>query len=322
MKNKLIRQIMEHEVFRHQPPVLVDVGASGEIHEEWAEIAPYSLCIAFDGDDREFKSDKSSESGYRELILYHRVLTAKEEEKCDFFLTVSPYCSSTLPPDTAGLKPYSFRPFFEVEKQLQLKSVTLNEVLKENSLDYIDWFKTDSQGTDLRLFASLPEAVAEKVKIADFEPGIIDAYCGEDKFYDLLKWMNGKNFFLDTLDVECVYRIQPETLQSFQLSSKVWRYAKPTPGWVNLTFLSNGAGSEAWTLRDTLFFMVCCLIKKQYGMLLEFASEAKKRFPEEEKIFSAAAEKALKELKPSFFTLCRRTLCRKLISFLRRKCVL
>ena len=82
MKNKLIRQIMEHEVFRQQPPVLVDVGASGEIHEEWAEIAPYSLCIAFDGDDREFKSDKSSESGYRELILYHRVLTAKEAKPC------------------------------------------------------------------------------------------------------------------------------------------------------------------------------------------------------------------------------------------------
>ena len=54
--------------------------------------------------------------------------------------------------------------------------------------------------------------IIDNIKIAEFEPGIIDAYCGEDKFYDLLKWMNGKKFFLNSLNVEPVYRLKTETV--------------------------------------------------------------------------------------------------------------
>ena len=318
MKKKMISQILSHEVFRAQPPVLVDVGASGEVHKEWAEIAPYAVCIAFDGDDRELKSIRSSSSGYRELILYHRVLSAVRGEHTDFYLTASPYCSSTLEPDQQKLAPYNFHPFFAVEQKLQLKSVTLEEVLQENAIGYIDWFKTDSQGTDLRLFASLAPEIAGNVKIAEFEPGIIDSYCGEDKFHDLLSYMNGKNFFLDTLDVEPVYRLRPETVAKYGLSPKVWRYAKQTPGWVNLTFLNNGADWEKWSLRDALFFMVSCLVCRQYGMALEFAAPMSERFPEE-KIFERIADHARKKLKPGFFTLCATVLFRKAARFLRNR---
>ena len=315
---KIISQILSHKVFQEQPPVLVDVGASGEVHKEWAEIAPFAVCIAFDGDDRELKSIRSSSSGYRELILYHRVLSAVKGEYTDFYLTASPYCSSTLEPDHQNLAPYNFHPFFDVEKKLQLKSVTLEEVLNENDIGYIDWFKTDSQGTDLRLFSSLPSGVAGNVKIAEFEPGIIDSYCGEDKFHDLLKWMNGKNFFLDTLDVEPVYRLRPETVEKYGLSPKVWRYAKQTPGWVNLTFLNNAADWEKWSLRDSLFFMVACLVRRQYGMALEFAAPMAQRFPDE-KIFDSIAVYARKKLTPGFIKICMSVLFRKAARFLRSR---
>ncbi|MBR1952627.1 MAG: FkbM family methyltransferase [Lentisphaeria bacterium] len=312
---KLIVRFMEHEALKKQPPVLVDVGASGEVHKEWALIAPYAICIAFDGDDRELKSIRSCSSGYRDLIVYHRVLSAVAEEHTDFYLTASPYCSSTLEPDRKGLESYHFCHFFDVQKKLQLKAVTLDEVLKENNLKYIDWFKTDSQGTDLRLFTSLSDEQIDFVKIAEFEPGLIDAYCGEDKFYDLLKWINSKNFFLDTLNVEYVYRIKPETTQKFNFSPKVWRYVKPVPGWVNLTFLNTGKNWENWSLRDCLFFIVCGLINHQYGMVLEFSSLMKQRFPEEE-LFSDAAKYAEKKLRPNFFKLCLSLFHRKLFRFL------
>lgn len=182
-------------------------------------------------------------------------------------------------------------------------------------MKYIDWFKTDSQGTDLRLFTSLSDEQIDFVKIAEFEPGLIDAYCGEDKFYDLLKWINSKNFFLDTLNVEYVYRIKSETTQKFNFSLKVWRYVKPVPGWVNLTFLNTGKNWENWSLRDCLFFIVCGLINHQYGMVLEFSSLVKQRFPEEE-LFSDAAKYAEKKLRPNFFKLCLSLFHRKLFRFL------
>ena len=41
MKKKIICEIMKHEVFQTYLPVLVDVGASGEIPKEWVQLVPY-----------------------------------------------------------------------------------------------------------------------------------------------------------------------------------------------------------------------------------------------------------------------------------------
>ena len=43
------------------------------------------------------------------------------------------------------------------------------------ALDYIDWYKSDSQGTDLRIFDTLLDVVKDRVLAVDFEPGILDA---------------------------------------------------------------------------------------------------------------------------------------------------
>ena len=299
IKVDLITKLLTHPVFQNQPPVLVDIGASGEVYPDWAAIAPYSICLAFDGDDRDLKSIKINNGGYKELILYHRILTSEKRNEADFILTRSPYCSSMLEPDLKSLESYSFRDLFQVDRKIQLKAVNLPEVLAENHLDYIDWFKTDSQGTDLRLFKSLPEAVLSKVKIADFEPGIIDAYIGEDKFGDLLQWMQGKPFFLDTLHLESVYRIKPEILNQYRRPDLILRYMKTTPGWVNARFMNTGNGIEGWTLRDSLFYLLCCIINRQFGMSYEFSGKLQKRFPEE-KLFSEIQLFSEKQLKVNF----------------------
>jgi len=280
-KEKLIGRIMDHPVFREQPPVLVDVGASGAVHESWKAIAPYSICLAFDGDDRDLRLMKTDNSGYRELLLYHRILTAQKTEETEFFLTSFPHCSSLLEPDLGALSCHSFRDLFKVDKKISLKAVNLPEVLAENHLDRVDWFKTDSQGTDLRLFKSLPEAILPGVKIAEFEPGIIDAYRGEDKFGDLLQWMTGKCFFLAKLEIKPVCRIEPELLNEFRRPDLVTKYMKKTPGWVNALYMNTGENIGRWSLRDGLLFLVCCLLNEQYAVSLKSSALLQQRFPEE-----------------------------------------
>ena len=53
--------------------------------------------------------------------------------------------------------------------------------MKELEIKSFDWFKTDSQGTDLRLFKSIGETLIPKIIVAEFEPGFINSYLGEDK---------------------------------------------------------------------------------------------------------------------------------------------
>ena len=50
----MIDKILSRPEFQTEPPVLVDVGASGELHARWKPFAKYAVCIAFDADDRDF----------------------------------------------------------------------------------------------------------------------------------------------------------------------------------------------------------------------------------------------------------------------------
>jgi len=188
---KLAQKILTSKEVSAEPPILVDIGASGQIHPKWSLIAPYSICIAADADRREMEYSEKADSQYKKLYVIHRVVTETTSSEIDFYLTKSPYCSSSLPPDNDKLASWSFAELFQVEKIVKLPAAPLSSILHEMKIERIDWFKTDSQGTDLRLFASLPGELLAKILVAEFEPGILDAYQGEDKLWQVLAyWKN------------------------------------------------------------------------------------------------------------------------------------
>src|SRR5258707_1616474 len=109
---KMIDHILQRNEFQNNPPVLVDIGASGEIHAKWRSIAKYSICLAFDADEREMSFIENKSSGFKKLITVNRIVTDRKEEEIDFFLTQSPFCSSTLEPDLDKLSIWPFQNLF------------------------------------------------------------------------------------------------------------------------------------------------------------------------------------------------------------------
>src|SRR3954452_23385591 len=105
---KIIDTVLGSNYFQNKPPVLIDIGASGEINRKWRKIAPYSVCVAFDADDREFKVSEKQASGYKKLLVVNRIVTAKAVSEATFHLTASPFCSSLLQPNLEKLQPWSF----------------------------------------------------------------------------------------------------------------------------------------------------------------------------------------------------------------------
>jgi len=201
-KMNIIDKVLSLQEFKEHPPVLLDIGASGKLHEIWKSIAKYSICIAFDADSREMEYTVNESSHYKKLYVYNRILISQlKENEETFYLTKSPYCSSLLQPLNKKLANWAFADLFEVENKASLKTVDLTTVLTELKLDKVDWFKTDSQGTDLRLFKSLGEPVIKKVLVAEFEPGIIDAYQGEDKLWQLMSYMDKREFWMSDINI-------------------------------------------------------------------------------------------------------------------------
>lgn len=269
----LVTRILQSDCFTTQPPVLVDIGASGQLHDKWRWLAKYSVGIAFDADSRDFSAD-AKDPRWRKLHVFNRLLAPRATEAATFHLTRSPHCSSALPIDTEGLRPWAFSPLFEVERTVSLPAVDLPFVLGETGLSHIDWFKTDSQGTDLRLFTSLPLDIQAKVLAADFEPGIIDAYRGEDKLYQLMAYMAGLPFWVSGMTIKGSQRIGTLNLPHLSPLQRAnpASFFKTSPGWCEISYLNRLEGDQP-VERDLLLGMVFALIQGQHG----FASELARR---------------------------------------------
>lgn len=287
--NKLIEKILSRKEFIDEPPVLIDIGASGAINTKWKAFAKYSICLAFDADDREFNFVTKEKSGYKKLHVFNCIVTNTNSDQTDFFLTSSPFCSSVLPPDNKSLEVWAFANKFIVEKKGQLKTRSLSSVLKELNIEKVDWFKTDSQGTDLRLFLNIDEAIRNKCLAAEFEPGIIDAYVGEDKLFKVFDVMNTNNFWLADMNVKGTQRISPGELHSISqnklMKKLIAESMKVSPCWGELTYLNTFNGS--FSKREYLLGWIFSTVMNQHGFSYHLALKAKELF--EDPIFDELA---------------------------------
>lgn len=267
---KIIDAILQSKYLADRPPVLVDIGASGEINAKWKPIASYCICIAFDADDREFHVTEKTNSTYRRLLTFNRIVTAEPIEFADFYLTASPFCSSQLEPEGDKLMPWIHSALFSVEKKTRLGAITMTESLRQANIDYIDWFKSDSQGTDLRLFNSLSPSVRSGILAVEMEPGILDAYKGEDKLPVVMRQMEENDFWLSTMEVKGVQRLEASHVADMKpyISRRIMR---KSPGWAEVTYLRRPGRLEA---REYLLLIVFALLEKQYGFALEVVEAA------------------------------------------------
>ena len=268
----IINDVMEHPEIQKKYPVLIDIGASGTIHEKWESLAKYSICIAFDADSRDFEICESEDKGWRKLYSMNRLVASEAAEEMDFYLTHSPHCSSSLAPDQKALEPWAFSPLFEVDKVVKLPAVDLDSVLEKIGITYIDWYKTDSQGTDLRIFDALPKSIIRKIISADFEPGIIDAYMGEDKLHQLMAYMDKQPFWVSHMEVKGSQRIDQDDLHNLNYLKRrfISSFLKTAPGWCEISYI-NKLSDKEMTCREYLLGWVFATMKEEHGFAIQAA---------------------------------------------------
>jgi hypothetical protein len=303
LKN-IFHKILSEPELKEKPPVLVDIGASEQIHKKWKKIAKYSVCLAFDADERDFQFIEKEQSSFRKLFVYNCIALDKDQNKAEFFLTSSPYCSSVLQPDLVSLKPYLFSHLFEVQKKVELNSIHIQKALDNAKLDYVDWFKSDSQGIDLRLFKSLDERIRNRVLVAEFEPGIIDAYIGEDKLYSVLKELIDEGFWLSDIKIKGVARLPKEFLddefKSSTLKKLVKESLKKSPGWGEMTFINSFENAE-FSRRQYLLGWLFSTLEKHHSFAFVLASRGYEKFNSE--LFSELKNYSRSQMKKEIYRL-------------------
>ena len=266
-------------------PVLVDIGASGSSPKIWEMIAKHSVYVGFDPDMRDLHEVPQSRF-HKEIILNKAITSDKGNEEVLFYLTKSPHCSSTLKPDSESLANFLFSDLFVVEKEVKVPAATLDVVMERLSLPCIDWLKTDSQGTDLRIFNSLRDEVRSRVLAVDIEPGLIDAYVGEDLFVDAHRYLTQNGFWLSDLEVCGSIRMRRSSLPEVMAINKNINYefltktVKQSPGWCEaryfrtIQWLAEGDFSK----REYVLLWIFALLDSQFGFAIDLGIEYERVF--------------------------------------------
>lgn len=279
----LIDRILSSDEFIKAPPVLIDIGASGAIHKKWKKIAKHAICIAFDADERDFNQSTEEKSRYKKLLIKQKLVSDSPGSSANFYLTKSPHCSSLLEPDMDALQDWAYAPIFAVVQTVQLPTTDLNTTLAEFGIDYIDWYKSDSQGIDLRLFKSIPAEIRDGISIAEFEPGILDAYKNEDKLSGMLGYHETNNqFWLAALEVKGPLRIPTSQLDEIvpnQFLQKVLGKIGPiAPGWAEMTYCNSFKNSRMHTRRSLMMGWITATLIGQHSFAYTLADKGLQLF--------------------------------------------
>ena len=292
--NEIINKIFKKEELINQPPILLDVGASGGINSMWAPIAKYSICVAFDADDRDLDSVESDRSFHKKFVI-NKIASNETHLKSIFFLTESPHCSSILKPDLCKLSDWSFHNLFNIVDEKQINSIELASALKTLNVDYIDWIKLDTQGTDLRLFQNIGVERVLRILVAELEPGFMDAYHYEDKISHVLSYMEDKPFWISNLLIKGSKRINKKIYDSFsdQQKEALENNLKSAVGWGEICFINNFNSNE-FTKRDYLLMWIFATMLKEYGFALEISIKGFENYTDE--IFIQMKEESMKHL--------------------------
>lgn len=278
----MIEKILNREEFLNEPPVLIDVGASGELNEKWNVLSKYSVLVAFDADERDFDYIKNKKEQFRELHIVNTIVSNREEAELDFYLTNAPQCSSLLAPVTEELESWAFADFFKVQEKLKLKNTSLQAVLSEYGISYIDWLKIDSQGMDFKIYKNIPESIRDKVIIAEFEPGILNAYSNEDKLFTIMGHFTGKNYWMHKMEVKKTVRHNASKLSNVisAPTNMLLRNLERAPGWAEIGYLKL-FNEGSYSKREILFACIVAIIEEQYSYGLELVVDAKQAFEDD-----------------------------------------
>lgn len=280
----LLDRIFQSPELADAPPVLVDVGAAGGVTPVWRSIARYSIGVGFEPDARDAAKLTDDNRAFKKWIYCAGLVAPNVDggNEKSFHLTRSPHCSSLLKPRPDLLQDWFLADYFVVQKIGAVPAVTLHAALTTKGLAGVDWLKCDTQGLDLSIFVSLPQPWRRRMLVVEFEPGLIDAYEGEDKFWRTLQVMDGEPFWLSDLRIGDSPRGNSAALRE-ELGPWVdkWlpRLAPGAPAYVNARYLRRlgGAGGEL-DRRGLLLSWVFADLLGQHAHALMAAREGRARF--------------------------------------------
>ena len=172
--------------------VIVDIGASGGIDPRWGKTTEFYKGILFEPDPGEFNALKKNSDN--NLIVLNSAL-ADSKKEVEFHLCKKQMVSSIYPPNFNLLNKFPEAERFNVEKIIHLNTDTLDNQLKKEGINEVDFIKIDTQGYELSILkgssACIENVIGLEVEV-EFEP----MYIGQPLFSEVDSYVKNRGFVL------------------------------------------------------------------------------------------------------------------------------
>ena len=271
----MINKILNHKSFKNNPPVIIDLGASGETYNKWKDIYPQSVFVALDGDKREKIKKKHK---FKKYIQINKIIFKKKTNKL-FYFTKSPYCSSLLKPIYKKTKEWFFHNSFKIIKTTKIKTVTVKEIIYKNKIKGIDIMKIDLQGIDLDILKSIPKKLKENIKYIDIEPSMYGFYRGEkNNVSEILKYMQ-KDYSIEDIVFGKHIKGDIRKIENYSKLKKKLIYFcnKKSISYMNICFIKKFKNYK--NVRDILMHLCILLINRRYSEVYDILDMTNNKDP-------------------------------------------
>jgi FkbM family methyltransferase len=179
-------------LLKNNPLVIVDVGASGGIHERWRKLGSNVKAILFEPDRNEF--EKLVETQSKNSVVINSAL-AEGSESVKYHLCKKQQVSSTYIPNKLVLDKYEDSDRFEIEKTITLEADSMNNLLLNANIGEIDFMKIDTQGSELDIIKGASNFYENLVGL-EVEVEFLELYRGQPLFSEVNSFIESKGFTL------------------------------------------------------------------------------------------------------------------------------
>ena len=208
------------------------IGSAGSNFSIWENISSNSILISVDGNEAGQNKNKT----FLREINDNSIISNKDG-RSPFYITKDSHCSSLLKPQMRNIKDWYLAHRFKVKKKINVKTISFNNFLKKQKINYIDWLVIDAQGMDLKILKSLNKDVRDKISIIDIEPGFFNFYNNESSISEIFNYMDNIKFEFNDIKFGNNYKVSSKNLTNLE-KKILFSNSNYSKNYSNITFIN------------------------------------------------------------------------------------
>ena len=211
---------------------VIDLGARGGLNFDVGKFTSEVQVFAIELDPNECKRlNKIEEVNLASSTRYFPVGLSSRNESRNFYLTKDPACSSIYPPIESLAHKYRELDCIKPTSIISLEFTTLDSWAANNSIEYIDFLKLDTQGSELDILKGSIQTLP-RTSLVEIEVEFSPIYEGQPLFADVDTFMRANGFTLWNLNNLVHYSMSdnPQILSNLTSFHNSKRFDLPNAG--------------------------------------------------------------------------------------------